>query len=97
MMNKKIIFSFLVIIIFFLAGFFLINHFTPTQPPPTVGGGAESGGGKIQHVNIAEQEIKVDLALTAAEQEQGLWAGRVWPKTQGCCLFFLIPAIINFG
>lgn len=95
-MNKKIIFSFLVIIIFFLAGFFLINHFTPTQPPPTVGGGAESGGGKIQHVNIAEQEIKVDLALTAAEQEQGLSGRPGLAENTGMLFVFPNPGNYQF-
>jgi uncharacterized protein len=65
--KKKIFFSFLVVILLFLGGFFLIIRLTPS-PLPLSRGGSDN----IQSVKIAGQNIKVDLALTPAEQEQGL-------------------------
>ena len=64
MKNKKKIFSFILVIVFFLVVFFLIRHLSKpavTQIPEN-----------IKYVEIGGQKIKVDLALTEAEQKQGL-------------------------
>jgi hypothetical protein len=70
----KKIFSFIIVIIFFLVGFFLINsssHPTPS-PIPDARGGIGVRSEDIKYVKIAGQNIKVELALTPAQQEQGL-------------------------
>jgi uncharacterized membrane protein (UPF0127 family) len=66
--KKKVFFSFLTIVIFFLAGFFLIRHL----PQPSIAQIPEN----IKYVEIGGQKIKVDLALTEAQQAQGL-SGRL--------------------
>lgn len=74
MENKKKILSFTMVIVFFLVGFFLIHNFSQDSIPQTPN--------NIKYVEIGGQKIKVDLALTNAEQMQGL-SGRenLWPNT----------------
>ena len=90
-MNKKNIIAFAVVIIFFAAVFCFVKFETPTQPPPYQGGGAESGGGQIKSVNIAGQSVKVDLALTQAEQEQGLSGRKNLLPNTGMLFVFDVP------
>jgi uncharacterized membrane protein (UPF0127 family) len=84
MKNKKIwkIFSFLAVIIFFLAGFFLINNL--------------KGSLNIKSVKIAGQNIKVDLALTEAEQEQGLSGRQSLAANEGMLFVFASPGDYQF-
>jgi len=76
--KKKIFFSFTLIVILFLAGFFLIKNNKNLSPTPLLD--KERGEGvrsqKIKFVQIGGQTVKVDLALTEAEQTQGL-SGRL--------------------
>jgi len=73
--NKNLWLRFFVIVIFFLVIFFLVSHFyrnstttsNNTSYVPTTNTSAE-----IKSVEIGGQDVKVDLALTGAEQEQGL-------------------------
>ncbi|MDR3519888.1 MAG: DUF192 domain-containing protein [Candidatus Pacebacteria bacterium] len=62
--KNKILFSILFIVIFFLAGFFLISHSAKDT--------ALNIPSNIKSIEIGGQEVKVYLALTGAEQEQGL-------------------------
>lgn len=76
-MNKKYITAFLIVIIFFLGVFLFVKHFSKnsiitTSPPVAVAETSEN----IKYVEIGGQKVKVDLALTDAEQEQGL-SGRL--------------------
>src|ERR1035437_6315215 len=93
---KKNFFAFLALIIFFLVGFFLIKFQTPTQPPPYQGGGAEGRGGQIKFVNIAGQNIKVDLALTQATQAQGLSGRQSLSENEGMLFVFDKPGKYPF-
>jgi hypothetical protein len=76
MKNRKIIISFVLVIVFFI---FLLNitHKTDLK--------------NIQEVKIAGQSIKVDLAVTVSEQEQGL-SGRVDLKDNEGMLFVFSKA-----
>lgn len=60
-MNKKKLLSFVAVIVFLLTGFFLISYAPKSFKPEN-----------IKYVKIAGQNVKVDLALTPAEQTQGL-------------------------
>jgi len=78
-MNKKSISAFLTVIIFFLGVFFLVRHLsknsvTITTSPPIVASPAvvSTIPANIKYVEIGGQKIKVDPALTEAEQTQGL-------------------------
>ena len=76
-MNKKYITAFLIVIIFFLGVFLFVKHFSKnsiitTSPPVAVAETSEN----IKYVEIGGQKVKVDLALTVAEQEHGL-SGRL--------------------
>ncbi len=71
MINKNIFIFILVLVI----GFFLINYFPNNSRTEN-----------IKYVKIAGQNIKVDLALTAKTQEQGL-SGRSELKENGGMLF----------
>ena len=62
-MDKKHIGNFLFIVFLFF-GIFLISNFSKNLTPQIPE--------NIKHVKIAGQDIKVDLALTPAQQEQGL-------------------------
>src|SRR5450759_2107151 len=103
-MNKKIVISFGLVVVFLIVGFFLVKLQTPTlelgslnpSSPPNQGGGAESGGGQIQSVKIAGQNIKVDLALTPAEQEQGLSARTTLAEDSGMLFVFDRPGQYPF-
>lgn len=71
MQNKKIIFSFAIVLIFLIFGFYFAQKYYST---------------KIEVVKLAEQQIKVDLAITDAEHNQGL-SGRAFLKEDEGMLF----------
>src|ERR1035437_4937756 len=74
--DKKIKGSFVLVVIFIIIGFFLLNKHTFKN----------SETYNIQYVKIRGQNIKVDLALTGVEQEQGL-SGRTSLKNDEGMLF----------
>jgi uncharacterized membrane protein (UPF0127 family) len=82
-MNKflKVFFSFAVIMVVFFVGFFLISHVYKIQTPDS-----------IKYVQIAGQSIKVDLALTAQEQEQGLSGRQSLGQNEGMLFVFDNPS-----
>jgi uncharacterized protein len=80
MKNKNFVISFFIIIIFFLVGFLLINQ--PTKILKTE---------DIKSINIAGQNIKVDLALTEAEQAQGLSGRPSLAEDEGMLFVFANP------
>lgn len=84
-MNKKFISSLVLIAVFFLAGFFLINHAPKSFAPEN-----------IKYVKIAGQNIKVDLALTSAEQEQGLSGRPSLDNNTGMLFIFENPGDYPF-
>ena len=89
MENKKdLFFSGLIIIVFLFAGFFLIKHFSKSF--------VNHRPENIKYVEIGGQKIKVDLALTEAEQTQGL-SGRhsLLPNT-GMLFIFNKPGYYPF-
>ncbi len=90
----KKIFYFFIVIIFFLVGFSLI-HTTPLPLHFTRGGAGERSG-NIQYVNIAGQNLKVDLALTEAEQEQGLSGRQSLNENEGMLFVFDTPGKYAF-
>jgi uncharacterized membrane protein (UPF0127 family) len=80
-MNKKNLTSFIIVFIFIaLMSFVLIN-----QPPKNF------GPADIKYVKIAGQDIKVDLALTVAEQEQGLSGRSGLAENSGMLFVFSKP------
>ncbi len=87
-MNKKNIFAFVVVIIFFLVGFLWVQRLNK-QPVVTQIPIAQIPE-NITSVEIGGQKVKVDLALTEAEQEQGL-SGRpsLLPNTG---MLFVFPS-----
>jgi len=85
------ILAFFFVAIFFLVGFFLIKLETLIPPPPYQGGGAESGGSQIKSVEIGGQSVQVDLALTEAEQAQGLSGRQSLLEDEGMLFVFDKP------
>ena len=87
-MSKKNILALVVVIIFLLAGFFLVKYL----PKPSVA----QIPSNIKYVEIGGQKLKVDLALTMAEQAQGL-SGRenLLPDT-GMLFVFDVPGKVPF-
>ena len=83
MKKKKFILSYFVVIIFFLVGFFLINS-------------SSYHSGEINSVKIAGQNIKVDLALTSAEQTQGLSGRLNLNENEGMLFVFTNPGKYPF-
>jgi uncharacterized membrane protein (UPF0127 family) len=82
--RKSTSFYFLIVIAFFLVGFFLISHQPRSLKPED-----------IKYVKIAGQNIKVDLALTPSEQEQGL-SGRTELK-ENTGMLFVFPQPGKYG
>ena len=83
MVFKKYSSFILVIIFLMMIVFFLTNHkdsFTKTE------------GNDIKYVKIAGQMIKVDLALTQIEQEQGLSGRKNLQSDEGMLFIFSKPA-----
>ncbi len=72
--------NFAVIIIFFLAGFFLISQPVKNLMPEN-----------IRYAKIAGQNIKVALALTPAEQAQGLSGRNKLKENEGMLFVFNHP------
>lgn len=83
--SKKFVFAFFVVTIFFLAGFFLINHTSKNLTPEN-----------IKYVKISGQNIKVDLALTPAEQTQGLSGRSSLDNNTGMLFIFEYPGNYPF-
>jgi uncharacterized membrane protein (UPF0127 family) len=86
-MNKKIVISFGLVVVFLIVGFFLINH--PSNLAP-------NDFQNIKYVKIAGQNIKVDLALTPAEQEQGLSSRTTLAEDSGMLFVFDRPGQYPF-
>jgi len=76
----KILKALLVVFIFCLAGFFLIEYFPNNSKPES-----------IKEIKIAGQIVKVDLALTDAEQTQGLSGRKDLAKNEGMLFVFNKP------
>jgi len=95
MKNKKsILISFFVVGIFVVVGFFLVNQPAKTFHQPNPAPKLEPQN--IKYVKIAGQNIKVDLALTPAQQSQGL-SGRTGLGTdEGMLFIFDKPGIYPF-
>jgi len=81
-------FSFLIVIIFFLVGFFLINHSSKNIKPKTTP--------RDIYVQIGGQNVKVDLALTGAEQAQGLSGRQSLSENEGLLFVFNTPGNYPF-
>ena len=81
--GKKAIFSFMAVVVFFVAGFFLLTHYVkkPIQNIPA----------NIKYVEIGGQSVRVDLALTDAEQQQGLSGRKSLAKNEGMLFVFNKP------
>jgi uncharacterized protein len=86
MKNKKE--YFFIIFIFFLVGFFLISQSFKNKIPQIPE--------NIKYVNIAGQNIKVDLALTGSEQEQGLSGREGLKDNEGMLFVFAKPGEYSF-
>lgn len=84
-MQNKNIFFILIIVIFFLIGFFLINNSCTWRPCLQK---EIKLPNEIQYVKIAEKIIKVDLALTQQEQEQGLSGREKLEENEGMLFVF---------
>jgi uncharacterized membrane protein (UPF0127 family) len=101
MKNKKKIFSFIIVLVFLLAGFFSISKYKSNPslslPLSREGLGEVSSPDKgniggypnIKYVEIGGQKIKVDLALTEVEQEQGLSGRKSLNENEG--MLFVFP------
>ena len=76
----KILKALLVVFIFYLAGFFLIKYFPNNSKPEN-----------IKEIKIAGQVVKVDLALTDAEQTRGLSGRKDLAKNEGMLFVFSKP------
>jgi hypothetical protein len=84
-MNKKKLLSFIVVIVFLLAGFFMVSYVPKSFKLENV-----------KYVKIAGQNIKVDLALTSAEQEQGLSGRFSLDNNSGMLFIFEYPGSYPF-
>ncbi len=73
------------VIVFFLVGFFLINQPSKNFIPED-----------IKYVRIAGQSIKVDLALTAVEQQKGLGGRNGLKENEGMLFVFDQPGKYYF-
>ncbi len=80
MQNKNLVCNFFVVFIFFIAILFLVGKTDST--------------GNIKYVKITEQSIKVDLALTNTEQEQGLSGRSALKENEG--MLFIFPKSGNY-
>jgi uncharacterized membrane protein (UPF0127 family) len=85
MKNSKQVLSFAIVVIFLLVGFFLLNHSSQILKPED-----------IKYVKIAGASIKVDLALTPREQEQGLSGRTELKENSGMLFVFSQPGKYNF-
>lgn len=99
--NKTII-SFLIILAFLAAGFFLLNRSSQDSPiitteqvnlAPEAENTVPEG---TQYVKIAGQKIKVDLALTPAQQNQGLSGRSALLENEGMLFVFDTPGKYSF-
>ncbi|MEI7709146.1 MAG: DUF192 domain-containing protein [bacterium] len=87
-------------IFFFIAVLSFLIVKNPSRPPLVRGGGnppdkGDIGGYQdIKYVNIAGQNIKVDLALTPAEQEQGLSGRKGLKENEG--MLFVFQKVGNY-
>jgi uncharacterized membrane protein (UPF0127 family) len=105
---KKFLAGFFALIIFFLVVFFLIYKYksNPSLALPLSGEGlgevsppdkGDLGGlNSIKYVQIVGQNIKVSLALTPAEQEQGLSARQDLAENEGMLFVFTNPGKYPF-
>jgi len=84
-MKRKNFVAFLIIAVVFLAGFFLISHSAKNLLPQD-----------IKYVQIAGQEIKVELALTEAEQNKGLSGRSELRDGEGMLFVFAKPGKYSF-
>jgi hypothetical protein len=87
MKNKKLATSLALVIIFFLAGYFLISHYhknIKSNPPVNI------------YVEIGGQSVKVDLAVTGAEQAQGLSGRESLSPDEGMLFIFSKPGKYAF-
>lgn len=82
-MKNKNLNSFLIVIIFFLAGFFLINQPVKNLEPAN-----------IKFVKSAGQIVKVDMALTSADQALGLSGRESLKENEG--MLFIFPQPGNY-
>ena len=84
-MKNNLFRSFLLVIIFLLVGFFLISRPSKNFIPEN-----------IKYVKIGGQSIKVDLALTAAEQQKGLGGRNKLKENEGMLFVFDRPGEYYF-
>jgi uncharacterized membrane protein (UPF0127 family) len=82
---NKNFFSWILIIIFVFFGFLLINRQNVLAPSIEVN---NFDFNKIQYVKIAGKILKVDLALTAQEQEKGLSGRKELKEDEGMLFVF---------
>ncbi len=90
-MNKKNLAAFLIVIIFFLGVFFLVKHFPKNSAIVIYSPAVSQAPQNIQYVEIGGQKIKVDLALTEAEQTQGLSGRQNLSPNTGMLFVFATP------
>jgi len=86
MKKENKILYFVIVIIFFLVAFLLVKNNSHIAIKPE----------DIKSVNIAGQNIKVDLALTQAEQEQGLSGRQSLNENEGMLFVFAVPGKYAF-
>jgi len=92
--------SLIVLVVFFLAGFFIVSKYksNPSLALPLSREGAgevsppDKGDiGGLKSVKIGGQNVQVDLALTSAEQAQGLSGRASLAENQGMLFVFPQP------
>jgi hypothetical protein len=86
MKKENKILYFVIVIIFFLVAFLLVKNNRHIAIKPE----------DIKSVNIAGQNIKVDLALTEAEQTQGLSGRTSLNENEGMLFVFPVPGKYAF-
>lgn len=99
--NKTVV-SFLIVLVFLVVGFFLLNRSSQNSPAvnteqanivPEAGNTVSEG---VRYIIIAGQSIKVDLALTPAEQNQGLSGRSALLEDEGMLFVFDTPGKYSF-
>jgi hypothetical protein len=87
-MNKKNLLALLVVIIFLIVGFVLVKYLPKSSPAQIPS--------NIKYLEIGGQKVKVDLALTSAEQTEGLSGRESLSPNTGMLFVFNKPGYYPF-